>query len=223
MDGPSNAAPGSSAAALAPDPAPAAQKPRSCVTCRQRKVRCDKQTPCSNCRRGGIPCVLPSPERTPRWARRLARNNAAAAAAGASQLLQPASGAQIGADVSAAPTNAGVAPGVMERLRILESLVKDLSGQLAGAEGGPDVRRVAVEGAQLDTAPNRAVREHEGDQVLRVEAVAAPDAAVAGSQGIHQQFGRLVLQDPSRSRYVSAGFWSRVHDEVLLGLFSLMH
>ena len=32
--------------------------------------------------------------------------------------------------------------------------------------------------------------------------------------GVQKQFGRLVLQDASRSRYVSTGFWSRVNDEV---------
>ncbi|KAK5992582.1 Bikaverin cluster transcription factor bik5-like protein [Cladobotryum mycophilum] len=40
--------------------------PRSCVTCRRRKVRCDKQMPCSNCRRALIPCVFPAPGRAPR-------------------------------------------------------------------------------------------------------------------------------------------------------------
>lgn len=50
---------------------PRAPKPRSCVTCRSRKVRCDKKTPCSNCRRANISCVLPSADRQPRWARRL--------------------------------------------------------------------------------------------------------------------------------------------------------
>lgn len=46
-------------------------KPRSCLVCRSRKVRCDKLSPCSNCRRANIACVLPSTDRPPRWARRL--------------------------------------------------------------------------------------------------------------------------------------------------------
>lgn len=48
-----------------------ASKPRSCVTCRTRKVRCDKKSPCSNCRRANISCVLPTIDQQPRWARRL--------------------------------------------------------------------------------------------------------------------------------------------------------
>ncbi|KAK1837621.1 fungal specific transcription factor domain-containing protein, partial [Colletotrichum chrysophilum] len=38
-----------------------ALNPRSCVTCRRRKVRCDKQMPCSNCRRAVIQCIFPAP------------------------------------------------------------------------------------------------------------------------------------------------------------------
>lgn len=48
-------------------------KLRSCLVCRSRKVRCDKQSPCSNCRRANIACVVPSKDRPPRWPRRLDR------------------------------------------------------------------------------------------------------------------------------------------------------
>lgn len=44
--------------------------PRSCVTCRRRKVKCDKQHPCSNCVRGKIDCVFPGPGRAPRKSRK---------------------------------------------------------------------------------------------------------------------------------------------------------
>lgn len=40
--------------------------PRSCTTCRRRKVRCDKKHPCSNCHKAGIECVFPGPGRAPR-------------------------------------------------------------------------------------------------------------------------------------------------------------
>ncbi|KAF3763953.1 hypothetical protein M406DRAFT_227231, partial [Cryphonectria parasitica EP155] len=33
---------------------------RSCVLCRQRKVKCDRQQPCSHCTRSGNDCVYPS-------------------------------------------------------------------------------------------------------------------------------------------------------------------
>ena len=46
---------------------PAGAPPRlySCVLCRQRRVKCDKQQPCSNCTRAHAECVhtIPAPPR----------------------------------------------------------------------------------------------------------------------------------------------------------------
>lgn len=44
--------------------------PRSCVTCRKRKVKCDKLHPCSNCARAHIDCIFPTPGRAPRKVRK---------------------------------------------------------------------------------------------------------------------------------------------------------
>jgi hypothetical protein len=44
--------------------------PRSCVTCRRRKVKCDKNQPCSNCVRAKIDCIFPGPGRAPRKSRK---------------------------------------------------------------------------------------------------------------------------------------------------------
>lgn len=44
--------------------------PRSCVTCRRRKVRCSKTEPCSNCVKAGIECIFPGPGRAPRKTKR---------------------------------------------------------------------------------------------------------------------------------------------------------
>ncbi|KAI9728333.1 MAG: hypothetical protein M1828_003733 [Chrysothrix sp. TS-e1954] len=44
--------------------------PRSCVTCRKRKVRCDKRNPCSNCTKAHIECIFPAPGRAPRKPRK---------------------------------------------------------------------------------------------------------------------------------------------------------
>jgi len=40
--------------------------PRSCEICHQRKIRCDKRSPCSNCVRGNNFCRYPRTERQPR-------------------------------------------------------------------------------------------------------------------------------------------------------------
>jgi hypothetical protein len=47
-----------------------ALNPRSCVTCRRRKVRCNKENPCANCVRAGIECIFPGPGRAPRKSRK---------------------------------------------------------------------------------------------------------------------------------------------------------
>lgn len=41
---------------------------RSCASCRQRRVRCDKQKPCSNCQRASIECIIPPSGRGPQKA-----------------------------------------------------------------------------------------------------------------------------------------------------------
>lgn len=51
--------------------AAAGLNPRSCVTCRRRKVKCDKKQPCSNCARAKIECIFPGPGRAPRKSRKL--------------------------------------------------------------------------------------------------------------------------------------------------------
>jgi hypothetical protein len=43
---------------------------RSCVTCRKRKVKCNKAQPCSNCARAKIECIFPGPGRAPRKSRK---------------------------------------------------------------------------------------------------------------------------------------------------------
>jgi hypothetical protein len=45
---------------------PPSANPRSCVTCRKRKVKCDKKQPCLNCTRAKIDCIFPGPGRAPR-------------------------------------------------------------------------------------------------------------------------------------------------------------
>lgn len=54
-----------------PTSAPSARPPyphiRSCLSCRHRKVKCDRQRPCSNCDRAGSECVFPpGPGRAPK-------------------------------------------------------------------------------------------------------------------------------------------------------------
>ncbi|KAI5863939.1 fungal-specific transcription factor domain-containing protein [Durotheca rogersii] len=176
-----------SSSALAPLASAWSSKLRSCVVCRSRKVRCDKQSPCSNCRRANIACVFPANDRPPKWARRLERVAHAAPAAQAPQ-----------------PADPGVEQ-VMQRLQNLEGLVKELSGQLeqanAAARSSPD------RSTQGNNSPGSSTHERDADNQ-------ASPSSRTGATGLQKHFGRMVLQDGSRSRYISSGFWSRVSDEL---------
>lgn len=179
----------SPASARIPSSAPAlAPKLRSCLVCRTRKVRCDRQSPCSKCRRANIACVFPSTDRPPRWARRLERltDNAASSNALAPQDADP-----------------GVAK-VMERLRNLEYLVKELSGQLEQAHAEASSAGGGSSGAN---SPGSSTQDRDAEHQRYT-------SSATNTSSVQKQFGRLVFQDASRSRYVSSGFWSRVNDEV---------
>ncbi|KAF2725638.1 hypothetical protein K431DRAFT_200619, partial [Polychaeton citri CBS 116435] len=161
-------------------------KARSCVTCRTRKVRCDKTSPCSNCRRAGIACAYPSAERPVRWARRMNRvANHAATTATAAQ------------DPNAVPSP------VLERVQKLEGLVTALRSQLEQANATAASMAGDASGANLPGDSTRDFDQHKADKAQCTHAGNIPD-----------RFGRMVLHDTDQSRYVSSGFWSRIYDEL---------
>ena len=176
------------ASARTPSTPALASKLRSCVICRKRKVRCDKQSPCSNCSRANVACVFPSTERPPRWARRLERltNNPAA-----SNALSP-QGTDPGVDK------------VMDRVRNLEYLVTQLRGQLEQAHAAASS---AGGGSSEANSPGSSAQDPDAEHQRDT-------SPATSTSSVPKQFGRLVLQDANRSRYVSSGFWSRVNDEV---------
>jgi hypothetical protein len=91
-----------------------------------------------------------------------------------------------------------IADGVMERLHNLESLVKELSSQLEQAKSAANS---AAGGSSGVGSPESSTHDRQPNNS-------------AGTDNVQGRFGRLVLQDSNRSRYVSSGFWSRVNDEV---------
>ncbi|PYH41783.1 Zn(II)2Cys6 transcription factor [Aspergillus saccharolyticus JOP 1030-1] len=163
---------------------PTPAKPRSCLVCRQRKVRCDKQSPCSNCRRGKIACISPSTtDLPPRWARRLHPPQCS------NPTVSPSVHRDMGLDH------------LMDRVNTLESLVQELKDQLARSPGS---ERSDQNDLSESHSPTRACRNvHARESSCRVD-----------TNHVSTQLGRLVLQDANRSRYVSSGFWSRVEDEL---------
>ncbi|KJZ76121.1 hypothetical protein HIM_04577 [Hirsutella minnesotensis 3608] len=178
-----------------------ALNPRSCVTCRRRKVRCDKQMPCSNCRRALIPCVFPAPGRAPRQQRPR--------------------------DPNAPPkTSSQREVELIKRLRKLEGIVEELSGQIEieptgrSAAGSPDGSHAVNAGA--DAQASRRPLSGSLDRFVAAGSPGSKDDTfteqtieASKTKDVQVTLGRLVLDDHSgTSRYVSSGFWHKLNDEL---------
>ncbi|KAI0853539.1 fungal-specific transcription factor domain-containing protein [Daldinia vernicosa] len=181
--------------------------PRSCVTCRRRKVRCDKFMPCGNCRKAQIQCVFPAPGRAPRRPRVK--------------------------DPNAPPKQTSEREiELMKRLRKLESIVEDLSGQIEiETARHPSLSGGASPEATLDNAQERERRRQSGITYSENLPGGYPPAdhqkfgrSQAGDSAnqtlknptseVSKPFGRLVLNEKGKTRYVSSAFWSKVNDEL---------
>ena len=97
----------------------------------------------------------------------------------------------------------------MERLQNLESLVKELSVQLEQANA---TATSAAGGSSGLNSPGNSSHDRDTDHQMD----SSPNMTAGNVQKL---FGRMVLQDTNRSRYVSSGFWSRVNDEVRLACY----
>ncbi|KAG6188108.1 hypothetical protein E4U10_004922 [Claviceps purpurea] len=185
---------------------PPALNPRSCVTCRRRKVRCDKQMPCSNCRRARIPCAFPAPGRAPR---------------------QPRPKDPSAPSKSSSHREAEL----IKRLKKLEGIVEELSGQIeepgaAGASGAPggatEVKLLSSTASPepvypgADSLPLRQSSTGNSEDFATCDASSRAASSVGGSSdGVKakQNFGRMVADEGRRtSRYISSGFWSELND-----------
>lgn len=195
--------------AATPPSGPAAFNPRSCVTCRRRKVRCDKRMPCTNCRRNHIQCIFPAPGRAPRRPR--PRDPLAPSPAGQSS------------GTSRRESE------LLDRLRKLEGIVEELSGQIEGERGasastgspeGPHHQQGADEpsgpgylGAHGVGGGGALLIGDENATGLAGAASSGPPPSYEANASLYKQFGRLVI-NKGRGRYISSAFWSRLKDEV---------
>lgn len=182
--------------ASAPTPAPTGLNARSCVTCRRRKVKCDKKVPCSNCTKAQTQCVFPAPGRAPR---------------------RPRAGGKPVSDREAE---------LLKRLRRLEGVVEELSGQVeaenskpspSSDHSSPPNRGVESSGESNDKISKVGPNCIDGEKGTKKEWVARsfnmglapPKTAFNIDQGI----GRLVL-DSGKSQYVSNPFWAELSQEI---------
>jgi hypothetical protein len=93
---------------------------------------------------------------------------------------------------------------VMERLQNLENLVKELSSQLKESQA---VNSSAGGSSSGVGSPDNFTTDPDAEHQRYV-------SPALDTTGVSKQFGRLVVQNASRSRYVSTDFWSRINDEV---------
>lgn len=182
----------------APRPAPAdtlrssSSSSRSCVTCRRRKVRCNKRSPCSNCVKAGVECVFPPPGRAPRKSKRppdaellsrlrrlegvIEHLSGKGAEAGGSNTVSPTQPAPSSFDFGAAST-------------------------------------VTAPATTAPAAPAPAPTSAESKEPNGGCPFGDDDPTKLKPRKFENEFGRLVI-DEGRSRYVSNRLWASLGDEV---------
>ncbi|RYO76316.1 hypothetical protein DL766_009625 [Monosporascus sp. MC13-8B] len=194
----------------------AALNPRSCVTCRRRKVRCDKFMPCGNCRKAHIQCVFPAPGRAPRRPRVR--------------------------DPDAPPKHTSEREiELMKRLRKLEGIVEDLSGQIefetsrhpsssvgtspeAATDGGAVPGGNTMERDRRPPAASPFGGNMPGggspSDIARMGKPTPPGDSTSGplfrgaTGEVQRELGRLVLNESGKTRYVSNALWTKLNDEL---------
>ncbi|KAF1816509.1 hypothetical protein P152DRAFT_428643 [Eremomyces bilateralis CBS 781.70] len=190
----SNASATNSAPHTASSP-PSNLNPRSCMTCRRRKVRCDKRQPCSNCARARIECIFPGPGRAPRRPRKPAD----------AELLERLRKLE------------GVVQTLGTQVQEETGVKVDFVDEKSGESGGKDGEEMKVEkGLSSDERVAKAYKElKEAKKKCADAKKECADAKETHSKynGLEARFGRLVV-DEGRSRYVTSNFWANLGQEV---------
>lgn len=118
---------------------------------------------------------------------------------------------------------------LMKRLRKLESIVEDLSGQIEiETARHPSVSGGSPE-AVIDSAQDKERRRQSGFIYSENLPGGYPPAAYPPNRSqtgdstgpprnpageVNKSFGRLVLNEKGKTRYVSSAFWSKINDEI---------
>lgn len=161
--------------------------PRSCVTCRKRKVKCDKTHPCANCNRAHIECVFPSPGRAPRKKRKFVDGKD-------KELLERLRRLE------------GVVKGL--GVEVPDALSEGVD--TAGKDSEPLVRR-STNGLEMP-AEKEGADQAEDEPTDQFKAKTRWMEEQRQGRFEHR-FGRLVINE-GRSRYVNNSFWASLSNEV---------
>lgn len=170
---------------------------RSCVTCRRRKVKCDKQDPCAHCVRGKTECIYPAAGRAPRKPRQT-------------------SGKQVG-DREAE---------LLKRLRRLEGVVEELSGQVelgsvrqspASDQLSPSRDASVMDQSGLRPHNVRVVGMDEGTKkdwlAKQFRIGIGPPKTYFSVENAAQGIGKLILT-AGKSNYTESPFWASITEEM---------
>lgn len=179
-----------------------ALNPRSCVTCRKRKVKCDKIHPCTNCKRAKIECIYPAPGRAPRKVRKVGEGRD-------KELLERLR------RLEGVVKNLGVdVPDGQEP--------KDANKEEDSKAKVADTGRRAVSGDAASSIPKENGAPPQGELKRRWTASHTDEAgpepksrwADESAKGrLEHRFGRLVVNE-GRSRYINNSFWANLSNEV---------
>lgn len=168
---------------------------RTCAVCRQRKVKCDRQQPCSSCVRSGCDCVYPIGRgRAPKTSRRVVEGQLVDKLARLETIIQ-----HLAAEHGSS----------LEKLSGLPTpeASTDRNADQPTRTVAPDIRPEAK-------------RPHDGqpESFAGSREDTPSDAAIASLEG---HLGRLVMDD-KKSYYVSNPLWATMMHEVRYEAISIM-
>ena len=170
--------------------------PRSCVTCRKRKVKCDKTHPCSNCNRAHIECVFPSPGRAPRKVRKLGEGRDKELL----ERLRRLEGVVKGMGVEVPPDEKGGNKDSQTQV--------DPKAWAGHGEPLPDVCDQGDGSTKVGFGANSAEGIRDAGKSERMNWVEEQQQS-----RFENRFGRLVINE-GKSRYINNSFWANLSNEV---------
>lgn len=184
--------------ATQPRPPPELSSSRSCVTCRRRKVRCNKRSPCSNCVKGNVECIFPPPGRAPRKFKRPPDAELLSRLRRLEGVIEHLSGKnnEGGSTSSASPTQAA-------SVTFSQPVTKNATAPSTAAT-------TTTSTAEELKALNGGCPFEDAD----------PKKLKSGK--FENEFGRLVI-DEGKSRYVSNRLWASLGDEVYTPLYGKIY
>lgn len=180
-----------------------ALNPRSCVTCRKRKVKCDRLYPCTNCNKAHIECVFPAPGRAPRKPRKPGEGRDKELL----ERLRRLEGVVKGMGVDVPPDAES------QETQQNGPEVDDMAGELVENKQPKTSRTVhAAKLLEKEVDP--------GDKSMIYEQPAESDydkksrwMEAQQQTRFENRFGRLVINE-GRSRYINNSFWANLSNEV---------